>query len=158
MEVVFQSCSKMNNRINHIHERALRLVYNDYSITFENLLEKDGSLSIHHRNIHRLAIEMFKVYKGTSPKIFMDNFITKENMSLRSNSVFYRPNINSVLKGENSLRNFGPIVWNELLPNFIKNVDTIEEFKLLVKQWKPLNCPCRLCKSFLPDIGFVNIV
>ena len=97
-------CSrKMNNRINHIHERALRLVYNDYSITFENLLEKDGSLSIHHRNIHRLAMEMFKVYIGTSPKIFMDNFITKENMSLRSNSVFYRPNINSVLKGENSL-------------------------------------------------------
>ena len=119
--LIWMFCSrKINNRINRIHERALRLAYNDYSITFENLLEKEGSLSIHHRNVHRLANEMFKVYKGTGPKIYMDNFITKENMSLRFNSVFYRPNINSVLKGENSLRNFGPIVWNELLPNFIK--------------------------------------
>ena len=40
-----------NNRINNLHERALRIVYNDYQSAFENLLELDNSVSIHHRNI-----------------------------------------------------------------------------------------------------------
>ena len=33
---------KTNNRINKLHERALRLVYSDYESTFEDLLTKDG--------------------------------------------------------------------------------------------------------------------
>ena len=42
---------KTNNRINKLHERALRLVYNDYESTFEDLLTKDGSFTLHHYNI-----------------------------------------------------------------------------------------------------------
>ena len=50
-----------NNKINHLHERALRLVYNDYYSTFEELLEKDGSFTIHHYNIQTLCIELYNV-------------------------------------------------------------------------------------------------
>ena len=41
----------LNNKINRIHERALRITYNDKSSSFQNLLEKDNSGTIHHRNI-----------------------------------------------------------------------------------------------------------
>ena len=51
----------LNNRINKSHETALRLVYKDSEYTFEQLLEKDDSLTIHHRNIQKLAIEIYKV-------------------------------------------------------------------------------------------------
>ena len=51
--LVWMFCSRsMNNKINHIHERALRIVYQDYSTTFEGLLKKDNSLTFHHRNWH----------------------------------------------------------------------------------------------------------
>ena len=50
-----------NNRINHIQERGLRMVYEDYNSSFEDLLKKNGSVTIHHRNIQLVAIEMFKV-------------------------------------------------------------------------------------------------
>ena len=40
----------LNNKINRIQERALRITYNDKSSSFENLLEKDNSVTIHHRN------------------------------------------------------------------------------------------------------------
>ena len=40
-----------NNKINSIHEEALRIVYSDYKSSFNTLLEKDGSPSIHYRNI-----------------------------------------------------------------------------------------------------------
>ena len=46
----------LNNTINHIHERALRIVYNDYSSSFEDLLHKDKSVTIHQRNLQQLAI------------------------------------------------------------------------------------------------------
>ena len=51
----------LNNKINRLHERCLRLIYNDKQLTFEELLEKDDSVSIHIRNLQTLAIEMYKL-------------------------------------------------------------------------------------------------
>ena len=49
----------LNNEINRLHERCLRMIYNDKISNFEELLTKDNSVSIHHSNIHALAIEMY---------------------------------------------------------------------------------------------------
>ena len=43
----------LNNKINRIHERTLRITYKDKSSTFQGLLEKDNSVSIHHRNVKK---------------------------------------------------------------------------------------------------------
>ena len=52
--------TKINNRINSLHERALRVVYRDYKATFSELLSKDKSVTIHQRNLQLLATEIFK--------------------------------------------------------------------------------------------------
>ena len=54
----------LNNKINRIHERALRITYNDKSLSFQNLLEKDNCFTIHHRNIKILATETYNSYEG----------------------------------------------------------------------------------------------
>ena len=54
-----------NNKINRLHERCLRLIYNDKRSSFEDLLKKDNSVSIHHTSLQALAIEMFKVHTKT---------------------------------------------------------------------------------------------
>ena len=42
--------SRINNvKISRLHERCLRIIYNDETSSFENLLEKDGSVSIDNR-------------------------------------------------------------------------------------------------------------
>ena len=46
----------LNSKINQLHEKALRILYGDYKSKFDELLEKDGSFSMHHRKIQRLAI------------------------------------------------------------------------------------------------------
>ena len=62
--LVWMFCSrKLNDRINSIHKRALRIVYLDYSSSFAELLEKDKSVTIHQRNLQLLAVEMFKIVK-----------------------------------------------------------------------------------------------
>ena len=64
----------MNNKINRLHERSLRIVHSDKTSSFEKLLEKDGSVNIHARNLQTLATEMFNVYKNLSPSIIADLF------------------------------------------------------------------------------------
>ena len=69
----------LNNKLNHIHKRALRIVYNDYSSSFDDLLNKDKSVTIHQRNLQQLAIEIFKVKIGIAPIIMNEVFTFVEN-------------------------------------------------------------------------------
>ena len=71
---------RLNNRINKIHERALRLVYQDDHLTYEQLLHMDGSYTIHERNIQTLAIELYKIINGISPAI-MKKLLLKYGIS-----------------------------------------------------------------------------
>ena len=59
----------VNNKINHLHERLLRIVYKDNISSFEDVLRKDRSFTIHQRNIQSLAIELFKVKGNLSNNI-----------------------------------------------------------------------------------------
>ena len=64
----------LNNKINKLHERALRLTYKDEKSTFSELLEKDKSVTIHERNIQKLATLMYKVKNKISPPIINEIF------------------------------------------------------------------------------------
>ena len=108
----------INTRINNLHFRALRMVYREETSTFEELLERDGSVTIHQRNLQFLAIEMFKVKKGLAP-IFMNEIFPKnknkgaENVSsnTRANAIFYNSsNPKTVNCGLDTLRCLGPKV------------------------------------------------
>ena len=50
-----------NNKINRLHKQILRIVYKDYKSSFAELLSEDKSFTIHHNNIQKLGIEMYKV-------------------------------------------------------------------------------------------------
>ena len=69
----------LNHRINQIHERPVRTVQNDYQCTFEELLERNNSFTIHERNLQKLAIEMFKVNNGLSVQLIKEKFHFAEN-------------------------------------------------------------------------------
>ena len=67
-----------NSKINRLHESCSCLIHNDKKSSFEDLLEKNGSVSIHHRNLRTLAVELFKVFKGLSPVIFAETFPVRQ--------------------------------------------------------------------------------
>ena len=68
----------MNNRFNKIHKRALRLVYKDNKLTFNNLLKLGNSVTMHQRNLQILATEIFKVKNNLAPEIVTEVFEIKE--------------------------------------------------------------------------------
>ena len=84
---MFQS-RKLNSRVKKLHERVLRIVYQDHASSFTELLEKDNTATIHNRNIKLLATELFKEKNGLLPpfmnEIFVEN--AQHNYDLKLDS------------------------------------------------------------------------
>ena len=99
---------RTNNKINRLHERALRIVYDDDVSTFHQLLAMDKSFCVHHQNIPRLLIEIYKALHDTSGNSLKELFVKRESIiSFRSRPKIVISSVNSILKGKNSLRYFG---------------------------------------------------
>ena len=146
---------EINNRINHIHERALRIAYKDKHSTFHELLTKDGSVSIHHRNLQVLATEIYKFIHGLSPKIMGDIFRLNDiTYNLRTDLALVSNNIRTVHYGLQSISYLAPRIW-KLVPENIKGSTTLTSFKTAIKKWIPDGCPCRLCKQYVQNVGFI---
>ena len=83
---------RINNRINRLHERSLRLTYNDYNSTFQELLHMDNFVNIHQRNWQAFATLLHKVLNNLSPEIVRETFYNTSKLhivaSKRSTSVF----------------------------------------------------------------------
>ena len=116
-----------NNKIKHLHERCLRLIHNDKLSSYEELLEKDWSVSIHHKNIQSLVIEMFQIEHGQSPESVSNvsaqttqhyNFRQNQNFRLRSMTLDYHDS--------ESISYLGPKI-GQIPPAKIK--ETLNSFK-----------------------------
>ena len=125
---------RINNRINRLHERSLRLTYKDFNSTFQELLDKDKSVSIHQRNLQVFAIMLYKIKNNLSPEIVREIFYANSQTlyDLRCNLEFQTINVHTVRYGTESLSFMANKIW-PLIPTTIKNSPTLESFKDSVK-------------------------
>ena len=63
----------VNNPVNNIHERASRIVFGDYRLTFQQLLKQSKSV-LYIKVLQILATEIFKTKNGLNPVIMKDIF------------------------------------------------------------------------------------
>ena len=112
----------MNNKINRIHKRALRLVYSVRVSSFDELLKKDGSFSIHHRSSQSLAIELYKFFHGLSPSTMKNVFHFNTNIpyNLRSRNELYSRNTKTMKYEPETISYLAPKIWS-LVPNATKS-------------------------------------
>ena len=83
------------------------------------------------------------------------NFSQNSVYNLRSGSQLETRNINTVHFGCESTVTLGSKIW-KLIPNNIKNSESLAEFKAKIKKWVPKACPCRLCKIYVGQVGFID--
>ena len=74
--------------------------------------------------------------------------------SLRYNSLFSWPLVKSVYKGTQSLSCLGPKMWDILLDTY-NDIADLNSFKVALKKRRPVNFPCRICKVYVANVGFV---
>ena len=119
----------LNNRINELHKRELSLVYNDFSSSFSEILEKDKSATILHRNLQTLAYEIFKVKKAMVPEILTEIFPQVEsNYSLRNSTALQGRSIKTVMYGSETISSLGPKIWDSL-PTELKKLCLLHHSK-----------------------------
>ena len=95
----------INNKTNRLHERVLRIVYNGFKSSFKYLLGKDGTVSIHVKNLQKRATEMFKISKNFSVPLMSELFYQKVNhYDMRNPYEFSISNVNSVFHEQVSIR------------------------------------------------------
>ena len=134
---------------------SVLLVYNDDISPFQDLLEKSGTVSIHHRNLQLLAIEIFKTLHDLSPS-FMSEIFKQSNTKydLRNSNTLVSKNINTTNYGLETVSYLAPRIW-EQIPEEIKQSKSLNSFKKKINLWIPDACTCRLCKTYVPNVGFL---
>ena len=99
-----------NGKINRLQERCLRIIYSDKQSFFETLWEKDGTVSVHNRNLQILTTKMHKIKNDLSPLIITELFEQRneQHCDLRKNSQFTIPPIRTVYHVSESISFLGP--------------------------------------------------
>ena len=141
--LVWMSHSRaMNNRINKIHEKALRLVYKDKTnLSLDDLLKKGKSVSIHQRNLQMLGTEIYKARNDLGPEIMKDIFHSVQKpCNLRNDSTLQRRRNRTMYFGTESISFLAPKIW-EIVPCEIKNAKSRDIFFKKKKLWTTDKCP-----------------
>ena len=96
------------------------MVYCDHSSNFQELLQRDNSVTMYQKNIQALVIMMYKVVNNIAPTIVSDLFsFSNVNYSLRSGPQFHQPSANTVWNVQETISYLGPKIWN-MVPEEMK--------------------------------------
>ena len=108
----------LNNKINKLHERTLRLVYKNENLTFQDLLELGNSVTLHQKKLQKLATEMYKAKNNLPPRPMQDLFNAQViTHDLRNKRYWDIPQTRKVCYGIELVRYRGPKTWKFLPDN-----------------------------------------
>ena len=141
--------------INKIHERALQLILNDHTRDFDTLFQSNNDTCHHHKNIQTLMIEIYKMKNTLNPPVMGFMFERRNNKyNLTNFQEFVTKRKRTGEMGLETLNYRSPQLWS-ILPENLRQINSLVQFKESVRKWVCIDCPCRLCKLYLPNIGFL---
>ena len=149
-------CSRnVNNLINKIQERSLRLITNDKTSTFEHLLQANNEITTLQRNLQVLMVEVFKIINGFAPLFMEDFFLFRENThNILNFQIIFNEAKKTVRYGLETVKYRTPLLWANLTGKY-KTTTSLNSFKTKIKTWKCETCVCRLCQTYHQNLGFL---
>ena len=139
-------CGLMNTRkVEKLQKRALRIVYGDYSSSYEMLLRKSNSCSLYVSRLRKLIVFVHKVLKNDCKPISPGFFeVSDHSYGTRSCANLRQDVPKSVRFGVNSLKHQGVIAWNAI-PNNIRCKENVTDIKSSLSSWNGFKCTCGFC-------------
>ena len=124
---------RSTNKIESIQKRALQLLYNDYTSTYDSLLAKGNQPSMEIKRYRTLRY----------PSYMQDLFYLRSSSARRPNDTAV-VRANKITYGTKSLRSLGHQIWNSL-PEHIEAETSL--FRDLINTINTKECLCNLCKN-----------
>ena len=154
--LIWMFCNRKSiKKVNKIQERHLRLMTNNHKLSYEELLDLTNAIYPHQRCLNSLKTEVCNCLNGLSPDIINDIItVSRHRCNTRHCNLFVTDWPKTDRYGKNSILYRTNQIWN-LLPHEIKNSANLVSFKLKIKQWRCLECTCTLCKTYLPNLGYL---
>ena len=135
------------HKMEKVHERCIRYIYNDYQSEYIKLLIKNNLTTLYGQRIRKMYYEIYKTIKSENP-IYMQELISSRpslnHYSLRNKYDLYVPTVKQNTYGRKSFRYFGSKIWNYLLTN-IKSIENFHKFKRQIKMIEMPICECEGC-------------
>ena len=125
------------NKIESLQKRVLRFLYSDYSLSYEDSLEKAQKVKMGVNRLRNLCVEIRKTINKLNPEFMENIFKVKQNKRVVMEQ--YKLNLeipewNQVVSGTKSLKVYEPKVWNSL-PFHIKTSENLIHYKSLINNW-----------------------
>ena len=144
----------VNSKINLIHERALRIAYQDFTSGFAELLINDNSVSIHQRDLQLLVTEIYRTKMNINPSFMKEIFVEREmHYNLRVMKSFYARKPRTTAYGLETISFLGQSLWRDL-PLHINKSQSVKRFKRVFK-FGILYVTVDYCKSFVVNSGYI---
>ena len=125
----------LNCKINRSHERCLRVIYSDKS-NFDELHDKDESIPTNYQDIQKLGIKTKQKLMVKTFKQGMKFFSDQDSYEVRQRSCSHIPLVNTISSGTENIQFLG-IKYCELVPNDIKYLEYLKDFRTAIKKWRP---------------------
>ena len=132
-------------KIQKIHHKPLKVVYNSNKSYDELLLDKN-EFSSHQRRLRALICEVFKSLNNLNPEFMWLQFVFKNiTYNIRNGPLLRLPSAKSTPYGINSVLFRAFLLWNSL-PQSVKYRESIAELKTKMKNLGNIDCSCILCR------------
>ena len=148
--IIWHFCSASDReKMESIQRRALRLVYKDKHLSYDDMLVRSNMIRLSLARLHSIAIETFKCMKGLNPEYISHLFIPNSNSiqtRQHSNLDIIVPYVKTTSYGLHSIRYIAAKIWNDI-PRSFKEVNSVNDFKSLIRSWPGFKCKCAQCKN-----------
>ena len=109
---------------------------------------RNNEVSIHQKQLRALATEIYKSLTDTNPEFMKDYFSIKVvPYTLRNRNALRIPPARSTYYGTNSIHFRACLLWN-MLPNSLKESQSLLEFKYKIKRIRKIDCSCIICRTW----------
>ena len=133
----------------------LHITYNDQLTDFNSLLSNQNEITIHQRNLQVLMTEIYKIINHIAPPIMSSLFEIRENThNTRYFQVLSNESRRTINYGLETICYRAPFLWANLPPEY-KLANSLNIFKRRIKKRKGENCPYRLCKTYVRQLGYI---
>jgi hypothetical protein len=134
----------------------LNLWRDESFLSFKGIIDQILGPRWDNDSVPHATVRTLKVWNIFSHGYFISGLVGKISRIIFGEIPYATFNVRTVAWGTESLSHLGPKIWS-IIPLKLKKLSSLHKFKNAIRDWKPSNCPCRLCKVYIASVGFVNV-